>query len=358
MGKSDYGLLDDANDIRKHSPEADMFEFISDIPNALRKSIKAIPSQKTDRSYNNIVYCGMGGSAIAGDISTAILGKWMSVPMTTVRDYSLPGFVNEKSLVIAISYSGDTEETLSCAADALSRGASIITISSGGKLAGIRDDNHLIHIDIPRGMPPRCALGYLLPAAMLGPLEAMDLQDIKAKVRECLLKTAEGLEDYIQDVLPESTSESNPAKMIARKIFGKIPVIYTSPPLAPAGYRWGTQLNENAKINAFSGVIPEMNHNHLVGWGQDDFPDYIVVIISRKDEEERIKRRVNFFTHLLEKKNYKFVLQTMNGTNEIEELLKAIILGDCVSLYLSVLRDVNPYPVKVISELKFKLLKG
>ena len=293
----------------------------------------------------NVVISGMGGSAIGGEIIASLLRHESHIPIIVNRGYELPAFVSRDTLFIAVSYSGNTEETLSCFREAKRKGCRIIAISSGGKLEEmVGSEEH--HIKIPQGMQPRAALAYLLFPAMavlekLGIAGKIDMHDT--------VKTLAELRNRIKKGMPAG---SNPAKQIAMKIDG-IPLIYGHDFLSTAARRWRQQLNENAKIVAFNFSVPEANHNELMAW--EGMGNRMTCILLRDRADGRqISKRFDYMKEVYQK-NAAVIEIFAEGKSILSRLLYAIYLGDYVSNYYALLRDIDPTPVGLIQELKRKL---
>lgn len=338
-------------------------------PENMRKRIEALPDQFREaavlcetmklsekimkRSFANAVLCGMGGSAISGDVVSAYLTRDISVPFFTVRNYHLPGWVNERTLLYPVSYSGNTEETLSCLEEGIRKGAGIIGISSGGKVLEICRENDLDHIRIPPGWPPRTAVGYLV-TPVLRSLELLGLSGpTTGAIKEEIVPLLEDLRDSF---LSESGGEKNELAIIAGNLEKCTLMIYAPPELGTAARRWMCQVNENSKVLAHWGEIPEMNHNELVGWGDDAlFNDFLAVFLVHKNINPRIKKRIEITSGLIEKRGVPAVVLKVPGETAGEALIAALYMGDILSLKLAGVREIDPTPVKMIDHLKGRL---
>jgi glucose/mannose-6-phosphate isomerase len=301
-----------------------------------------------------LVVTGLGGSAIGGDLLRTIGGPELKVPLIVNRDYDLPGFLDASSLVVACSYSGNTEETLSAYAQARAAHASIVCITSGGRLEQLARADGVPVLSIPAGIPPRAALGHAL-ITLMAAIHALGLiPEIDDSVRETvellkLLRTRYGLEN------PEKT---NSAKMLASSLHGKIAAVYGSSGMTEgAAYRWRTQIAENAKNMVFHHVLPEMNHNELVGWvyPQDLLKGIGVVFLRDKGDRAQVQRRFDLTRELIKEKAGTIQEVWSEGNTRLARLVSLTYLGDFVSLYLSYLNGVDPTPVKVIDYLKREL---
>lgn len=288
----------------------------------------------------NVIVTGMGGSAIAGDILAAYLRK-DKLPVFVNRDYSLPKFATKKSLVIISSYSGNTEETVSCLKDALKIGCKIVGISSGGKIQKMCKDARIPFIKLPSGYQPRCALGYgFFP--MLALLQNSKLIENRNDDFE---RTIKALRNPAFKRMAEELSE---------KLAGKIPLIYASEAFRPVAYRWKTQFNENAKSHAFYHVFPELDHNELVGYLRRQ-EGFYCIMLKDEDDHPRIIKRVKVTKELIKKLDTPVTEVTIKGDCLLSKLFSTIYMGDWTSYFLAVKYGVDPTPVKVIEDLKKQL---
>lgn len=324
---------------------ADQIEAAGSIPLP-----KNIPYSSND--INNIVFCGMGGSGIGGDLLNAYYRNELIVPLIVNRNYTLPNFIASDSLVIVSSYSGNTEETLSAYLAAQEAGAKVIGIASNGELSELMADNHLPWIKIPGGMQPRAALGYsFIPMARL--LSQMDVAG--TSVQEDIQETVASLRSMTQQY--QSDSSENLAFEIAQSIVGKVPIIYTDPELAVAGIRWKGQLAENAQMLAFTNELPEMNHNEVVGWSQQpEFYKQTALFWLRDDQAHgQVQRRAEITGEMLAEYPSERYTVYSKGESWMTRLFSLIHLGDWVSLYAALLQGVDPTPVERITLLKSRL---
>ena len=286
---------------------------------------------------SNIVVIGMGGSAIGGDLLKAYLLGNGKVPVHVIRDYKVPKFVDENTLVFAVSYSGNTEETLSALKDAESKNAKIIGVTSDGQLAA--ECNKLIAI--PKGLQPRAALGYLF-FPMLGVLHNSSI--IRVKNEEL---------NELVSVLNKFDSFNSLGETIAKKIRDKTPIIYSSESLGPVAMRWKTQINENAKMPAFYNVFSEMNHNEIAGY-RGIGNNFTAVLIRDKHDNDRVKKRMGICKQIMEQRINVVEAETQ-GSSLLARMLSGIYLGDFVSYHLAMWNRVDPSPVEIIESMKKKL---
>ncbi len=307
------------------------------------------------RTPRQVVVCGMGGSAIGGDYLRALFEEYGSLPVQVIRDYHLPHSVDAHTLVFAVSYSGNTEETLSCYQQACERGAMILAVSSGGELQQRAHADGVPHIQVPGGQPPRTALGYLFIPLMrlaerLGLLP--DLSQPYAQMLTRLVQTRAALQ-------MEVPYAQNPAKQLAQALHGRIPLIYGSGGArATVAMRWKGQINENAKQHAFAYTFPELNHNEILGWvkASEQAPNWSVVVLRDPDESAKIRTRIEV-THRLVGERATWQELTAEGATQLERLMHLTYFGDFVSLYLAFLNGVDPENIDYINILKSELAK-
>ncbi|MBO8127240.1 MAG: bifunctional phosphoglucose/phosphomannose isomerase [Firmicutes bacterium] len=334
-----------------------MAEYIYRLPEQIEEGWGiTLPDLSGIKKPKNIVIAGMGGSAIGGDLLRVYAADSARIPIMVSRDYNLPAFVDEDSLVIGSSYSGNTEETLSAFQQAKERGASLIAISSNGKLRSLAQEWGIPFIQIPGGLPPRAALGYsLFPllkvVSTLGVVE-VDSAEVEATVK--LLK------ELREELKPEVPSPKNGAKVVALALEGLIPLVYGSEPLlGPVAFRWKTQVNENAKSVIFNNTFPELDHNEINAWSaQPALSKKIGVVILRdQGESPQMKKRIDVTKKLMEDDVGAVVEVHSRGASKLERMLSLIYLGDYISLYLATIFEADPTPVEIIEKLKVELAK-
>jgi glucose/mannose-6-phosphate isomerase len=301
-----------------------------------------------------VIVTGLGGSAIGGDLARAITEAQMKAPMVVNRTYDLPGFVDASTLIVACSYSGNTEETLSSYEQAKQAGASIVCITSGGKLEALAAaDGHPV-LRLPAGLPPRAALGHSL-ITLLSAMQAMQLVPDMGKAIQEAIDLLKKLRDWYGIQIPEA---ANPAKTLAASLRGKVVAIYGSNGIMEtAAYRWRSQIAENSKNLAFHHVLPEMNHNELVGWmcPEDVLRCIGVVFLRDKADHPQIQRRFDLTRDIIAKKAGAVHEIWSEGNSALARVISSIYLGDYVSLYLAYLNNIDPTPVAVIDFLKKNL---
>lgn len=335
-----------------------MLSAISGLPSQCREaweiaSTVTIPAEYRNRE--NVISIGMGGSAIGGDLVRTLTASEMNQPMTVIRGYDIPGFVSDKTLAILSSYSGNTEETLTAYESCNKRGAKIVAITSGGRLAELARKDGVPLVLVPSGLQPRAALGYLFLTALSIVQKAGLVTDKSEDVEEA----CDVLEQLVGVLGPSSPAEVNQSKRLAMHMFGRIPVIYAAVGFpAAAALRWKCQINENSKTHAFWNEIPEMNHNETVGWSAlDEIQKALCVIFLRdKGEHPRIAKRFEITKSIVKGASSINDVHSL-GRSELARLLSLIYVGDFASFYLALLYGVDPTPVKVIEFLKSELAK-
>jgi glucose/mannose-6-phosphate isomerase len=300
-----------------------------------------------------IIVAGMGGSAIGGELLKDWANDKTSVPIMVQRGYSLPAYANKNTLVLVTSYSGETEESLSVFLDAVKKGCKIICISSGGKLSEYAEKMSLPYIRIPKGIPPRAALPYLFtPLPII--LEKIGLvSNVNVEIAEAV----EILKDVCNENSPEKPVKANFSKALASKINGTIPTVYGFGFYRAVAQRFKQQFNENSKVPAKWESFPELNHNEIVGWeGAKELAKHFSVILIRDDDEPKeIRIRIEATKELISAESVKTFEVWSKGKTRLAKMLSTILIGDFTSVYLAILRGVDPTPVKTISLLKEKM---
>jgi glucose/mannose-6-phosphate isomerase len=306
------------------------------------------------KNVRQVVVTGLGGSAIGGDVIRTVAGESLRIPLIVNRDYRLPAFVDASTLVFACSYSGNTEETLSAYEDAKLKRAALIAITTGGELGKLASSDGFPVITVPPGLPPRAALGYSA-VALLSALGALGLT---ADTERSLRETVALLPALANRYGPEVPEGENPAKAMARSLHGKIVAIYASSGiLDAAAVRWRGQIEENAKNLAFHHVLPEMNHNELVGWKRPEELLMRVGVVFLRDQGDhpQVQRRFELTKGILSAKAGVVHEVWSKGSSLLARIFSTIYLGDFVSLYLAWLNGEDAMPVEVIDYLKKSL---
>ncbi len=314
-----------------------------------------------------VAICGMGGSAIGADLVLAAL-PGLPVPAAVIRGYDLPVWVDQNTLVIGVSYSGDTEETVSCLTEALARGCTPVCVASGGAVAGLAREHGLPLVLVPGGQQPRASLG-LLAAPVLAALEAAGLCPSQAgNVRETveLLRLGnrvlgpEAPEDETRVGRDASGSDWHSASDLARLLHGKQAVIYGAGPTVAVARRWKGQINENAKAPAFWNELPELDHNEIMGWTSLPAVSAGTVALFLNDAgcDRRLARRAALTADVLAERSVGVEQVWAPGHSQLARLFSMVQLGDYASYYLALLYGVDPSPVAAIQDFKAKLSSG
>jgi len=316
------------------------------LPDHLRDALWRVDSARLDGwQSSGLIVCGMGGSAIGADLAAAALGDRLSLPMSTVRGYELPSWTAPDRTVLCSSYSGDTEEVLACYAAAEAVGGRRVVSTTGGELADMARRDGVPVVGMPAGLQPRAAVGYMFSVAV----EVAALCGTGMPIRPEIDSSAAHLERE-REPLVERGSE------LAAQLDGAVPVIYGSGLTAPVAYRWKCELNENAKVPAFSNVLPEMDHNEIVGWeGAGDGARLAAVFLEDRDQHPRERRRIELTAELVEPRAAAVARIETEGDSPTERLLWTVMLGDLLSLHMAARRGVDPTPIEPIERLKSQL---
>jgi glucose/mannose-6-phosphate isomerase len=305
----------------------------------------------------NIVVLGMGGSGISGDVVAAAFNDELPVPVQVLKQMRTPAYVGPGTLAFAMSYSGDTEETVSMAQSAVRAGAQLVAVSRGGALAQLAHDAGALHLPCPDGYLPRAAIGALVAPLVVtlfrlgfapgGHANLVEAQRQLAARRDKCKPAVEGA--------------ANPAREIARKIDRTFPLIYGGGALGGvAAYRWKCDVNENAKAPAFWHQLPELDHNEICAWGQHgDVTRQLITVIELRHgyEHERLGPRFDMTLEIIEEALHQVICVEAEGEGRLAQLLDLIYVGDWVSCYLALDNDVDPGPIDAIFELKSRLAK-
>jgi glucose/mannose-6-phosphate isomerase len=328
-------MLDDQNYIKQHDHE----DALGTTADQWQQLAHSFNFQPLSGPFDNIVHSGMGGSSLWALLSTSWPGY--TLPFEVVRGYDIPDYVNNKTLFIASSYSGNTEETLSSLAQAEAKGAHIAIITSGGKLADRAKASHHTLIELPQIGKPRYGSLYGLKAIVsladqLGLLATPHAKDE-------LTGAAQFLKESLNAWLPTVATAKNQAKQLAQELIGKSVVLYAGPLLTPAAHKWKISFNENSKNVAWEYPFPEFNHNEFTGWTSHpvDKP-YAVIYLQSSYDNDRIKKRFDLSDKLLSGRWPSPHRVEALGNSKLEQLLWTIALGDYVSLYLAILNGVSP----------------
>ena len=348
--------LDDVGMMSELDPSG-MFPVVENFPQQCREALRLgaeVEGLPEAAGIGRVAVLGMGGSGIRGDVIKALLEQDMGLPVSVHKSYTIPKFYGAETLVFAVSYSGNTEETLAAEQQASAQGCRLVAVTSGGTLLERARAAGYPAVLLPGGFQPRAALGYL--SLSIGTvLERMGKAPGFGPTAEAALEHLQGKRADWGRAAPE---RSNFAKQLARRLSGKVPIIYGSEGLlGVVVYRWKCQLNEIAKVPAFCNVLPELDHNEIVGWKQ--LPDLNrrveAIFLVDRDEHPRVARRVDITADLIRDNLAGVSVLHIGGDSALEKFFGAAYLGDFVSCYLALLNREDPTPVERISELKRRM---
>jgi glucose/mannose-6-phosphate isomerase len=305
-----------------------------------RVEAAGIPSREFS---GGLVICGMGGSAVGGDLAAAAIGSRAGAAIRTVRGYELPPDVGPDTLVLCASYSGSTEETLACFDAAGEAGAPRVALTTGGPLADRAREAGIPVAGVPSGMQPRAAVVYMT----IGALECAAACGAAPSLRDEI----EGAREVLERLAEDSGADS-----IARALEDTIPIVHGAGPTAPIARRWKTQLNENSKLPAFASELPEANHNEIEGWRRGlDLAPLSAVFIHTPDLHPRLERRMELTADRLSDIGAPVVRVDARGDTPVAHVMSLVMMGDLVSVSLAELEDIDPDPVDAIEGFKAAL---
>jgi glucose/mannose-6-phosphate isomerase len=324
-----------------------MKELIANFSLQLKEAIKIGESANLTKNTSiirNVMITGLGGSGIGGTIVSEIASNQSSAPINVNKDYFLPEYVNNETLVIVSSYSGNTEETLNAFEIALKRKAKIVCITSGGKIADLAKDTNTDYILVPGGMPPRSCLGYSLTQLLfIFNFFGLIKDDFKSQLNAAI------------DLLEKEENQiKKDAETIAHKLVNKTPIIYSVANYEGIAVRLRQQINENAKMLCWHHVIPEMNHNELVGWTEKN-NNWAVLFLRNDNDYDRTQKRIEINKEVISKYTDTIIEIYSKGNSVIERTIYMIHLSDWISMYLAEIRKVDATEVNVINYLKSTL---
>ena len=346
----------DLNDTEKYTSTdtEDVLKTVEEFPEQCEEALnicKGLDVQ--DIKCSNISIFGMGGSGTGGELVNSLVDDKINIPLMFFHHYNVPGFISSDSLCLLVSYSGDTEEILQVYDTVKSRKAHIIIYASGGLLLEKAIRDNIQYVKIPSGYQPRCALAFLfLP--LLYTLYRLSLIPDPGKDIEKSIEILKILRDKSGRHIP---SEKNYTKSLAMKLAGTIPLIYSSRSyLEPVAKRWKNQLNENAKTMAFYDNFPELCHNTICAWDKTE-DNYSLILLRSREEDSSVKTGVEFVKTIAGKRITAVEEIKIDSTSFLEEILSMIYLGDFVSIYLALLKGVDPVDISLIRQLKEKLCR-
>ncbi len=350
--------LDDLGALRRFD-SGDMLGRIAELPQQCRDAwalAQAFDLPAEYRAAKQVVIIGMGGSAIGGALVAGLVADEATIPISVVRDYSLPAFVGPETLVVACSYSGNTEETLSAARQAREKGARLLVTTTGGQLAQLARSWDAPVLTFEYVAQPRAALGYSF-MLLLGVLHKLGFFPPK---ESDLAEATEVMESLQKEIGPQVPAEGNPAKALARRLHGRFVVVYGSGFMEPVANRWKTQVNENSKAWATFEGLPELNHNSVVGYEHPgELRDKLmVVMLTSALDHPRTAIRFRVTREILDERGIPNATVSAWGRSRLAQMLSTIHFGDYVSYYLAALNGADPTPVAVIDFLKRRLAEA
>lgn len=296
---------------------------------------------RVEQPVDGIIFCGMGGSSFPGEIVKAYIQ--VNMPVEIIRDYKVPMWVNRNTLVFVVTYSGNTEEALSCLKSAKAKGAKVVCVTAGGKLQEMCEKTSTPAIIVPRGIQPRSAAGYMT-----------------IPILNCLMNSRLIIDknDEIDDTIKALKKDiKENAKGLAKRLVGKIPLIYSSDRMVAIARLWKAAINENAKTPAFFNVFPEMNHNDMNGFANqgNHKGDFYAIFIEDAEDHPRIKKRMEITKELMQEKDCPVLILKITGPNTLARIFSAILMGGYVGYYLALELGVDPTPVDMVEGLKKRL---
>ena len=350
-------ILDNTEKVYKID-RSDMMCLVDSFPYMMEDAlfISRAKNVKINHNFDSIIIAGMGGSAMAGDIVQSVFYDRFPCPVQVVRGYNLPKNAGKRSLIFILSYSGNTEETLSVFKEALSKKCQVISITSGGQIGELSEAKKVRSVLIPKGLPPRSALPYML-VPMLHILD--EAGGFAGLVKESQ-KAASLLKRVQIKYRMGNPLNKNKAKKVALSLKDKIPLVLGSFMVTgAASYRWKTQLSENSKVTAINNVFPELNHNELVNLGLKNNRKFkfFAIFLRDKADNKRVQLRFDITKGLLTNGACQVYEIWADGSSKLEKILSLVYLGDYVSVYLALLSGNDPTPVDAIEDLKKALAK-
>jgi len=345
--------LDDSEQFSKIDKN-NAYKLIADLPKQCQNAWEEISQIVLPSFYlkaNKVLILGMGGSGIGGELAKSFAQDSSEIQISTHNNYGIPAWVDEKTLVIAVSYSGNTEEVIDGFVEASKKNAKLVAITTGGELEKLAFKFRCPLYRFRYDSPPRSALGYLL-IGILGILKKLNIVDLATQdIDEAVTQLKEILEKNKLEI-PKA---KNQAKSLAEKLAGSIPIILGTDTTTSVALRWKTQFNENSKVPAYAEKIPESTHNSIVGllYPQDLKEKIYFIILKSGFDNPRSRIRQDFILEILKKKKFPVQEIKIPGTGgKLSEMFSLIYIGDLTSYYLAILNEVDPYPVEIITKLK------
>jgi glucose/mannose-6-phosphate isomerase len=349
-------VLDDLAALAANDPSG-MLEAVLGLAGQCRDGYRAgldAPDLPSGDGATAVAVCGMGGSGVCGDVVRALYRDRLTLPVTVAKGPVLPEFCGKDTLVVVSSYSGSTAETLACFEEATGRGCRVVAVTSGGPLGERAAEHGVAVVPVPAGYQPRAAVGHLT-FGVLGALEAMGVVPTLGAEVAHVAAVLEGLRNRIG---PEVETESNEAKRLATAIGDRFPVIWGADGAGGvAAARWRTELNENAKVPAFSATLPELDHNEVVGWSAGSGDRFVLLTLRHPGEHPDVAERFPVSVEVALSAGMHHHEVRADGDTPLSSLMALVMLGGAVSVYLAALRAVDPTPIDAITRIK-KALEG
>jgi glucose/mannose-6-phosphate isomerase len=350
-------LLDDPAALATGDPQGLVASYLS-FGDQLRGAYAHAAQATIDAtSARGVLFCGMGGSAAAGDLAAAAYEGDAPVPIQVLRGYAPPAWVGRDTLVICLSYSGNTEETLAACDEAAARGAHLVTISTGGALAERASRAGGTHIAVAPDAPqPRAALGSLTGAAIGALVAAGVLEDAESEIDEAAAQLQAGG----RDLAPEASAQGNRAKQAAEFVGSRVPVVWGSGGVSqPAAWRWKCAFNENAKIPAFASSLPELNHHEVVGWTKGHGDGFCLVVLREPDEHPSVQPRLDATLPEVRAADVEVLeIRAQPRGPALARGLELMLVGDVASAYHGIAHGIDPGPIEAIARVKARLAEG
>ncbi len=346
-------ILDDSEGMQRID-KSNMLDFCVKAANHYKKSAQTAQKIKLDYpTPENVVIAGMGGSAIGGELVKDLIRTTSQVPVEVCREYTLPAYAGEKTLVVLASYSGDTEETLSSFLEALRRKCMVCCLSSGGNLIKQSKRLNVPYLEVQANFPPRAALPHMLMPL----LKIMEQINLAPSFKSDFSEATKLLEKVSAQNAPEKSAAENPAKMLAQNLLGASPVVYGWGVYRGVALRYKQQFNENAKVPAKCEVFSELNHNETMSWEKPGTLSncFGVVFLRDKAEPVEIRSRIETTIELMQPSVPKMFEVWAQGKGPLARMLSMILVGDFASVYLAMLRGLDPTPVETVSVMKKKI---
>ena len=346
-------ILEDTGGMRKID-QSNMLEFCTDAANHYRASVENAEKIKLDYpNPDNVVIAGMGGSAIGGELAKDLTRDLTKIPIEISREYHLPAYAGKKTLAILASYSGDTEETLSSLLDAVKHKCQIYCLSSGGALLKYAEKLSLPYTQVQGGMPPRASLPYML----IPLLTCLEKTGVAPKVLGDFSEAKKVLEKVSAENSAQKPASENSAKTLALNLYNSAPVVYGFGIYRGVALRFKQQFNENAKVPSKWETFSELNHNETMGWEnpKELAKCYAVIFLRDKSEPTEIRSRIEITKSLMEPNVPKMFEVWAQGKSSLAKMLSTILVGDFTSVYLAMLRGVDPTPVNTVTAMKDKI---